>query len=66
MSQGMICNKCGKKIQKMEDHLTVEKEWGFFSKKDLEIHRWSLCEECYDWLCQQFHIPVEKEEVIEI
>ena len=39
----------------------VEKRWGYFSNKDNEVHRFDLCEECYDRMVSQFVIPVEKE-----
>ena len=39
----IYCNSCGKKIEttdniKREDYLSIKKEWGYFSKKDGEIH----------------------------
>ncbi len=60
----MRCNACGKLIM-IENNLLKEdvfeavKEWGYFSKKDLEIHRFNLCEECYDRIISSFVIPVE-------
>ena len=34
-----------------EEMLTVEKRWGYFSHKDGELHRFDICEECYDtWI----------------
>ena len=61
-----FCNQCGKEIivkneMPQEDILTVEKRWGYFSEKDNEVHRFDLCESCYDKLIAQFVIPVEKE-----
>ena len=44
-----------------EGLLSVEKRWGYFSDKDNEVHRFDLCEECYDRMVSQFVIPVEKE-----
>ena len=63
----VICNCCGKEIDvkngiPREDFLTVEKQWGYFSGKDGETHRFELCEECYDRLTASFRIPVETEE----
>ena len=49
--QIIYCNCCGKQI--------VQKEWGFFSGKDGEIHRFTLCENCYDRMREQFSIPVD-------
>ena len=62
----IICNMCKKEIEVVngvprEDVLTVEKRWGYFSKKDNEVHRFELCEACYDKLVASFAIPLEKE-----
>ena len=63
----MICNMCGKEIEikngiPEEDVLSVDKEWGYFSGKDGERHRFDLCEACYDRVKEQFKIPVEIEQ----
>ena len=60
----MICNKCGKKLECKdgilhEDGLFVTKEWGYFSDKDLLVHRFNLCERCYDELMESFVVPAE-------
>jgi len=60
----VLCNCCGKAIQKergilVEDAFEAVKEWGFFSNKDLEIHRFNICEECYDAWVKTFKIPVD-------
>lgn len=60
----VICNKCGKKLEYKkgilhEDALFVTKEWGYFSKKDLRVDRFCLCEECYDKMIQDFVVPIE-------
>ena len=65
-TEKIFCNQCGKEIivkneMPQEDILTVEKRWGYFSEKDNEVHRFDLCESCYDKLIAQFVIPVEKE-----
>lgn len=57
------CNVCGKEIQiendiLKEDIFEVTKEWGYFSKKDLEVHKFNICEECYDKIVSQFKIPI--------
>lgn len=59
----LFCNMCGKEIEMdtgvpKEDVVTVEKVWGYFSKKDGEYHSFELCEECYDRLAAQFKIPL--------
>ena len=62
----IICNKCGKMIHvhqgiAEEDTLSVEKRWNYFSKKDNDVHRFDLCEACYDEFIGTFQIPVEQE-----
>ena len=65
-TETIFCNGCGKEI-KIKDGvireglISVEKRWGYFSNKDNEVHRFDLCEECYDRMVSQFVIPVEKE-----
>lgn len=65
-TETVFCNGCGKEI-KIKDGvireglISVEKRWGYFSNKDNEVHRFDLCEECYDRMVSQFVIPVEKE-----
>ena len=67
MKQIYICNGCGKKINgKEQDFLHVQKEWGYFSSKDMELHEFYLCEECYDKLLSVREIPVKIEEVTEV
>lgn len=62
----IVCNLCKKEIKVKNgisevDVLSVEKRWGYFSNKDNEVHRFDLCEECYDKLIASFEIPVEIE-----
>ena len=61
-SKKIYCNMCGKSISMdkqipMEDVLSVEKSWGYFSGKDGEVHSFELCEECYDKLVKEFVFP---------
>ncbi len=63
----VICNKCGKKVESLtgifkEDFCEVRKEWGYFSKKDMEVHKFNLCESCYDRLIEGFEVPILIEE----
>ena len=63
--QRTYCNCCGKEIHTeplsdREEYLDVTKEWGYFSRKDGEIHRFTLCEACYDRITGRFCIPVVK------
>lgn len=58
------CNVCGRKLKiengiLKEDVLEVRKEWGYFSKKDLEVHRFNICELCYNEMINKFVIPIE-------
>lgn len=59
----IICNKCGKEIPVIggvpsENTLEVEKRWGYFSKKDNQLDRFDLCEDCYDELVESFRIKL--------
>lgn len=61
----IYCNVCGKKILveqgvMKEGVFEAAKEWGYFSKYDLEVHKFNICEECYDRLISSFKIPIEK------
>ena len=63
--QKKMCNCCGKEIcmepmDDREEYLEVTKEWGYFSRKDGEVHHFLLCESCYDRLTERFCLPVEK------
>ena len=66
----IICNRCNKEIVVKngvpeEEVLTIEKRWGYFSHKDGELHRFDLCEECYDAWISSFQIPVYEEQELE-
>lgn len=61
------CNQCGRQLKQengtmIEDALVVEKAWGYFSEKDLEVDRFILCEACYDCLLRGFVVPVRRTE----
>ena len=61
------CNCCGKEIKteqgiQKEDVLEIVKDWGYFSGKDMEQHRLTVCESCYDSWVSGFRIPPEVEE----
>lgn len=65
-----ICNCCKKIVQEegkisKSEFLHVEKQWGYFSKKDGEKQEFDLCEECYDRWTSSFQIPVQKQEMTE-
>lgn len=63
----VYCNACGKpievipKINICKEYLSIEKEWGYFSKKDFIIHSFAICEHCYDQWINTFVIPVGKQ-----
>lgn len=65
------CNSCGKKIMSengilVEDAFEATKEWGYFSRRDMEVHHFNLCEECYDRIISEFLIPVEVRKKLEV
>lgn len=60
----VYCNCCGRKLEN-EDFLEVEKQWGYFSKKDGTKESFELCEACYDKITAAFKFPPEKEEMVE-
>lgn len=69
-SQRLCAIKCKKEITikngiPEEEMLTVEKRWGYFSHKDGELHRFDICEECYDTWIASFQIPVYGEQELE-
>ncbi len=67
----LYCNSCGKELKVvngilLEDAFEATKEWGYFSEKDMEVHHFNLCEECYNKLISQFQIPVEIRKKLEV
>ncbi len=73
MNEGkpLYCNACGKELKiengmLMEDAFEATKEWGYFSERDMEVHHFNLCEECYNRLISQFRIPVEIRKKLEV
>jgi ribosomal-protein-alanine N-acetyltransferase len=59
------CNSCGRELNVKngilyEDVLSVEKEWGYFSKKDRMLHSFRICEACYDQWVKGFQIPPQE------
>lgn len=63
-NEKVLCNRCGRELKSIngilhEDGLFVTKDWGYFSNKDLQIHRFNLCEACYDEIIREFAVPVE-------
>lgn len=71
MNKNLRCNACGRKIEEengilREDVFEGRKEWGYFSKKDLTVDEFFLCESCYDLLLEKFTIPVKRTEKNEV
>ncbi len=71
MEEFVQCNVCGKEVKKengfmKEDFLEVTKEWGYFSNKDIELHSFQICEDCYDKWIATFAIPIKKKKVTEV
>ena len=69
--QPVYCNSCGKTITMengilKEDAFEATKEWGYFSGRDMEVHHFNLCEECYDKITSEFAIPVEVRKKLEV
>ncbi len=61
----IVCNCCGKElvvnrgiIREGVNEFLVE--WDYFSDKDGEVHRFDICEACYDKITKTFKIDVEK------
>lgn len=66
----IYCNCCGQAIENInfpkKDYLKVEKSWGYFSKKDLEIHEFYICEECYNDIISKFKLPIKIKDNTEV
>lgn len=60
----VVCNCCKKSLEIKNGIITegvfsVGYAFGYFSAKDEEIHKFDLCEKCYDEWIKTFRIPVE-------
>lgn len=71
MEKNIKCNGCGRKIKEengllREDVFEGKKEWGYFSKKDLQVDTFYLCETCYDAVIERFKIPITRKEKTEV
>ena len=67
----IYCNSCGKLLKvengiQKEDAFEATKEWGYFSERDMEVHHFNLCEECYEKLISEFKIPVDIRKKLEV
>ena len=64
------CNKCGRMIvfgdmHDKEDYVLIQKEWGYFSRKDGRKYTLRMCEDCYDRLVNECVIPPKIDNVTE-
>lgn len=60
----VFCNNCEKELLVergilKEGCLDVNASFGYFSKKDGQIHDFDLCEDCYNKMIAKFRIPVD-------
>ena len=67
----IVCNRCGRPlvVEKgilKEGCLHGDISFGYFSRKDGEVHSFDLCEDCYDEITAQFIVPVEVNQNTEI
>ncbi len=67
----MYCNACGRELKMehgmlLEDAFEARKQWGYFSKKDTQMHSFVLCEKCYDQMVERFVCPPKVTEVTEL
>lgn len=64
------CNCCGRKMMVKngiveEGCISLEVPFGYFTEKDGLVHRFDLCEACYNRIVAGFQLPVETEEKTE-
>ncbi len=67
----LYCNGCGRILKcengiLREDVFEGKKQWGYFSKRDGEIHSFLLCEDCYDEMVGKFVTPPMVTEATEL
>lgn len=67
----VVCNKCGKELLVengilKEGCFETKTAFGYFSRKDGQVHSFDLCEDCYDRMVADFKVPVEEREVREL
>ena len=61
VADSVICNRCGEEIKKNEfgyfdEHLHIEKKWGYGSRFDGDTHSFDLCHACYEWFIDSFKL----------
>lgn len=60
----VMCNVCSRKIEVrngivLEGIFFANIDWGYFSEKDGEVHKFDICEKCYDKWISSFKIPID-------
>ncbi len=69
--QEVVCNMCQRHL-KVENGIlkegccSIEQHFGYFSKRDGQMEKFDLCEECYEKLTKVLKIPAETEEMKEL
>ena len=63
--QEAVCNRCGRRLRVengylKEECISVDKKFGYFSKKDGFSLHFDLCEDCFDELSAGFRLPPER------
>ena len=56
----VLCNRCGASTKCPLGNfecISAVASWGYSSLKDMEKHRFDLCEDCYDRFVECFIIP---------
>lgn len=71
MEKNIRCNACARKIKEengilKEDIFEGKKEWGYFSRLDLKVDTFFLCEDCYEQIVSKFQIPVTRKDKLEV
>ena len=67
----VVCNGCGKNLLVengflKEECISVHHNFGFFGKRDGQIHLFDLCEDCYEKITAGLKIPVQVQEQKEL
>lgn len=65
------CNVCGRTLNiqnglVIDEFISLELKWGYFSNKDGQIHKFDICQSCYDEMVSKFKIPLDVEENTEL
>lgn len=66
----VFCNCCGREMNTeneiiKEGIFSVKYQFGYFSKKDGQVHEFDMCEECYNKMITDFKIPCSVSETKE-